>query len=66
MFQESQNHIPGTWAGCSTISPNMNHGVIHLISYLEQQSYVAPLWGKVDSDDTEIAKIKTRLQTMGI
>ena len=65
MFQESQNHIPGTWADCSTISPNMNPDAMHLISYLEQHSYVAPLWGNVDSDDAEIANIKTRLQTMG-
>jgi hypothetical protein len=65
MFQESQNHIPGTWAVCSTISPNMNHGVIHLISYLEQHSFLAPLWEDVESADEEISIIKSRLQTMG-
>ncbi len=65
MFQESQNHIPGTWADWSTISPNMNLHAMHLISCLEQQRYEAPLWENVDSDDEEIANIKSRLQTMG-
>ena len=54
MFQESQNHIPGTWADWSTISPNMNFHAMHLVSCLEQHSYVAPLWEDVESDDEEI------------
>ena len=65
MFQVSQNHIPGTWADWSTISPNMNLNAMHLISWLEQHSYMALLWENVDSDDAEIANFKTRLQTMG-
>lgn len=60
MFQESENITPGTWAGWSTISPQ-----IHLISYLEQHSYLAPLCEDIESDDEEIAIIKTRLQAMG-
>ena len=38
---------------------------MHLISYLEQHSYLAPLWEDFETEDDEIAIIKTRLQAMG-
>ena len=38
---------------------------MRIISYLEQHSYLAPLWEDVDPEDEEIAIIKTRLQAMG-
>ncbi len=38
---------------------------IRLISYLEQHSYLAPLWEDFETDDEEIASIKSRLQAMG-
>jgi adenylylsulfate kinase len=38
---------------------------MRIISYLEQHSYLAPLCEDVDSEDEEIAIIKTRLQAMG-
>ena len=38
---------------------------IRLISYLEQHSYLAPLWDDIETDDEEIASIKSRLQAMG-
>ena len=38
---------------------------MHLISYLEQYSYLAPLWEDIETDNEEIASIKTRLQAMG-
>ena len=38
---------------------------MHLISYLEQHSYLAPLWEDIETEDEEIAIIKTRLQAMG-
>ncbi len=38
---------------------------MHLISYLEQHSYLAPLWEDIEAEDEEIAIIKTRLQAMG-
>ena len=65
IFQESQNHIPGTRADWSTISPNMNFNAMHLVSCLEQHSFLTPLWEDVESDDEEISIIKSRLQTMG-
>lgn len=37
---------------------------MHLISYLEQHSYIAPLWEDVEADE-EITIIKTRLQALG-
>ncbi len=38
---------------------------IRLISYLEHHSYVAPLWDDLETDDEEVASIKSRLQAMG-
>jgi adenylylsulfate kinase-like enzyme len=38
---------------------------MRIISYLEQHSYLAPLWEDVDPEDKEMAIIKTRLQAMG-
>ena len=38
---------------------------MHLISYLEHHSFLAPLWEDIESNDEEISIIKARLQTMG-
>jgi adenylylsulfate kinase len=38
---------------------------LRIISYLEQHSYIAPLWEEVHTEDEEIAIIKARLQAMG-
>jgi len=38
---------------------------LYVISYLEQHSYLAPIWENVDTEDDEIAIIKARLQAMG-
>ena len=38
---------------------------MRIISYLEQHSYLAPLWEDVDPEDEELAIIKTHLQAMG-
>jgi adenylylsulfate kinase-like enzyme len=38
---------------------------LRVISYLEQHSYLAPLWENVDTEDEEVASIKARLQAMG-
>jgi adenylylsulfate kinase-like enzyme len=38
---------------------------LQVISYLEQHSYLTPLWEDVDTGDEEVAIIKARLQAMG-
>jgi adenylylsulfate kinase len=38
---------------------------LRVIEYLEQLSYVAPLWEETDPADEEIANIKARLQALG-
>jgi adenylylsulfate kinase len=38
---------------------------LRIIEYLEQQSYVAPLWEETDPADEEIANVKARLRALG-
>lgn len=38
---------------------------LHILAYLEQYSYITPLWEKLEQEDEEIATIKARLQSLG-
>ncbi len=38
---------------------------LHILAYLEQYSYITPLWEKLEQEDEEIAMIKARLQSLG-
>jgi adenylylsulfate kinase-like enzyme len=41
------------------------HSALHILAYLEQYSYITPLWEKLEQEDEEIATIKARLQSLG-
>lgn len=38
---------------------------LHILAYLEQYSYITPLWDKLETEDEEIATINARLQALG-
>ena len=38
---------------------------LHILAYLEQYSYITPLWEMLEQEDEETAMIKARLQALG-
>lgn len=38
---------------------------LHVLAYLEQCSYITPIWEKLEQEDEEITMIKARLQALG-
>ncbi|HET7637633.1 MAG TPA: hypothetical protein VFK47_02740, partial [Ktedonobacteraceae bacterium] len=38
---------------------------LRIIEYLEQRSYMAPLWEETDPADEEIANVQARLRALG-
>ena len=48
-----------------TTSEIPERSALRIISYLEHNSYIAPLWETPDPEDEEIKSIKARLQSLG-
>ncbi|MEO8970268.1 MAG: adenylyl-sulfate kinase [Ktedonobacteraceae bacterium] len=44
---------------------SLERSALHILAYLEQYSYITPLWEKLEQEDEEIATIKARLQSLG-
>ncbi|HLX40816.1 MAG TPA: adenylyl-sulfate kinase [Ktedonobacteraceae bacterium] len=64
---EESIYQPPTMAeiNLNTSLESPERGALHILAYLEQYSYIAPLWEKLEQEDEETATIKARLQSLG-
>ncbi len=65
-IEESLYQIPPTAEiRLDTSLESSERSALHILAYLEQYSYITPLWEKLEQEDEEIAMIKARLQSLG-
>lgn len=65
-FEENLYQPPPTAEiSLDTSLESPERSALHILAYLEQWSYITPLWEKLEQEDEEIATIKARLQSLG-